>query len=405
MPSQDTRSVLARKIAAHSGLGLGVADMPPQLQIALTRAVRRAAAPLEGLAVTVDSVEVTLDADLQSATDALPDHGLIAATEDMDGRRGLMALEHTLVDALIEVQTTGRVEEAQGPPRTVTRIDEALCADFIDLLFSALAHEGNGIEGRTWPERIRYASRVQDRSQINLLLPASGYHLLLANVSAAGLKAGKLLVLLPTDPALVHRAPKGAEKTKQRPKNWEQEMLAALSSAPLALNAVLMRVFLPLSKVEALSDGDMIPFDRSDLSALSLEEDGGHVIARGKLGQAGGRRAVRLGEGDGSTAAGVAASQTGSFQAGPSPTAPMPPMGGEEFPGPMSTTPGGMPGEGPGDVAGGGPAPDLPGLPEMPGLPDLPDLPDIGSGSGSAMDNMGAGLSDMIGSGDDTAAM
>jgi flagellar motor switch protein FliM len=400
MPASDTRPILARKIAAHAGIGLGAADLPPQLEIALTRALRRAGAPLEGLAVSVESVEVGLEADLQAAIDALPDHGLIAATEDMDGRRGLMALEHSLVDALIEVQTTGRVEETQGPPRSVTRIDEALCADFIDLMFSALAHEGNGIVGRTWPERIRYASQVPDRSQINLLLPGAGYHLLQAKVKAAGLKEGKVLILLPTDPALARRAPKANEQAKQRPKSWEKDMLAALGSAPLALNAVLLRVHLPLSKVENLVDGDLIPFDPSDLSSLSLEEDGGHVIARGKLGQIGGRRAVRLGDGDGKggvAGAGFEASAGSSApptMAAPAP-APMPDAMGElggEMPADMA---GGMPADMPGAMPLGAAAPDPPGLPELPGLPDIGAGP--GPGSDPAMDGIGLAPLGMMG--------
>ncbi|MEJ6389031.1 FliM/FliN family flagellar motor switch protein [Gymnodinialimonas ulvae] len=299
MSAPDTRPVLARKIAAHSGVGMRPEELSAQLDVALSRAVRRAGAPMEGFGISLDGIDIGLDTNLQAAIDAFPDHGLIAATEDMEGRRGLLALEHTLVDALIEVQTTGRVEEGQGPPRAVTRIDEALCADFIDLMYGALAFEGNGINGRSWPERMRYGSRIKDRSQINLLLPARGYHLLQANVTAAGLKTGKLMILLPTDPALGRKNGKRPEAKPPRPDSWKADMLAALGPAPLALNAVLMRVDMPLAKVEALQDGDLIPFDRADLSAVTLESEGGHVFARGKLGQIGGRRAVRLADPNG----------------------------------------------------------------------------------------------------------
>lgn len=302
MSAPDTRPVLARKIEAHSGVGMRPEELSAQLEVALTRAVRRAGAPMEGFGISFEGIEIALNSDLQTAIDGFPDHGLIAATEDKDGRRGLLALEHTLVDALIEVQTTGRVEETQGAPRAVTRIDEALCTDFIDLMFGALAFEGNGINGRSWPERLRYGSRIKDRSQINLLLPARGYHLLQAQVTAAGQKTGKLMILLPTDPALARKNGKPPEAKPPRPTSWKADMLAALGPAPLALSAVLMRVDMPLAKVEALQDGDLIPFDRADLSAVTLESEGGHVFARGKLGQIGGRRAVRLGDADGAAA-------------------------------------------------------------------------------------------------------
>ncbi|MEX3014924.1 FliM/FliN family flagellar motor switch protein [Gymnodinialimonas hymeniacidonis] len=295
MPATDQRHVLARKIAAHAGVRHRPDDLVPALEAGLTRAVRRAAAPLDGLNVTLEAVTVTMQASLDSALEALPEHGLIAATEDRDGRRGLLALEHSLVDALIEVQTTGRVEDVQGPARPVTRIDEALCRDFIDLFFAGFAHETSAEAGRDWPERIAYASQIKDRGQINLLLPSKGFHLLHVNVNAAGLKSGRLLVLLPADPSLARRATQKSDaKPATRPDTWGSDVLAALGPAPLSLNAVLLRLHMPLSKVQDLKDGDLVPFDRSDLETVTLEDDNGHIFARGKLGQIGGRRAVRL---------------------------------------------------------------------------------------------------------------
>ena len=295
MTASPTRSALARKIAAHNGAGMQAADLLPQLETGLTRALRRAAAPLPGFNISVADVEITLAINLETAIGTLPETGLVAATEDGEGRRGLLALEHGLVDALIEVQTTGRVEQAQGPARAVTRIDEALCRDFIDLMFGAFAHEAKDIAGRDWPNRMSYGSRIGDRSQINLLLPAHGYHLLQATVTAGGLKSGKLAVLLPTDASLARQSATRAAAKPPRPETWADDMLAALGAAPLALDAVLLRMEMPLSAVEALIEGDLIRFDRADLGAVTLESGGGHVMARGKLGQVGGRRAVRLG--------------------------------------------------------------------------------------------------------------
>ncbi len=360
MPATDQRNVLARKIAAHAGVQQRPDDLVPALETGLTRSVRRAAAPLDGFSVALDAIEITMQADLDAALEALPEHGLIAATEDRDGRRGLLALEHSLVDALIEVQTTGRVEEVQGPPRPVTRIDEALCRDFIDLFFASLAHETGGVPGRDWSDRIVYGSQIKDRSQINLLLPAKGFHLLHATVSAAGLKSGRFLVLLPADPSLARRVSKKLEaKPPARPETWADDMLAALGPAPLALNAVLLRLHMPLSRVESLKDGDLVPFDRSDLEMVTLEDDKGHIFTRGKLGQIGGRRAVRLGRGrtkDGQ-ASEPAVSPVQSVP-GPAPVAQMPSANTASPGADNAPTAHGMI-EG-GDVSVGNPLPDLP---------------------------------------------
>ncbi len=378
MSESSPRSVLARKIAAHNGVGARPDNLVPALEAGLTRAVRRAGAPLDGLAVTVGKLDIALEASLDAALEALPEQGLVAATEDHEGRRGLLALEHSLVDALIEVQTTGRVEEVQGPPRRVTRIDEALCRDFIDLLFSAFAHETSGITGRDWPDRMGYGSQLKERSQINLLLPARGYHLLQVEVTAAGLKTGKLLILLPADPELARRTAKPAKATPPRPETWREDVLRALGQAPLALDAVLMRLHMPLSKVEALVDGDLIPFDHADLSSVTLEGDGAHVLARGKLGQMSGRRALRLASGKEAPKAGRPAQQA----VAKTPTMPNPeamagqnasdPAGLADIPGLGADVASGSAPDMQSNLGSGGMAGDGPPMDMASALPDLP---------------------------------
>lgn len=296
MSAPDTRSILARIVAAHKGAGPGQAGVVAGLQSGFSRAIRRAALPFSTMSAQVAEVTVAPHANLQDAVEALPEHGLLAAIEDEDGRRGLIALDHPLVDALIEVQTTGHVEDADLPPRAVTRIDEALCRDFLDMLFGAFAQETASNIGRDWPDRLIYGSIVMDRAQLNLLLPDRGYHLLKTSVTAAGRKTGEVVMLLPADPALARRhAANVAGGVKAEPVDWSKQMLSALGSAPMVLDAVLMRVTMPLGEVEALGVGDLVPFEHSDLSSVQLEAEGGHVFAKGALGQKSGKRAFRLG--------------------------------------------------------------------------------------------------------------
>lgn len=295
MSEPETRSVLARIVAAHLGVGPGQSELVPGLQVGLTRAIRRAALPFAALSPQVAVVNVTCDANLTEAITALPDNGLLAAIEDEEGRRGLIALDHSLVDALIEVQATGHVEDGDLPPRAVTRIDEALCRDFLDLMFGAFAQETAEIVSRDWSDRMSYGSCIKDRAQLNLLLPNRGYHLMKASVTMGGRKTGDLLVLLPSDHALARRRALAAPQAEAAPVDWSKKMLSVLGSAPMSLDAVLIRVTMPLGEVEALDEGELVPFDRSDLSTVTLEDDSGHVFARGSLGQLSGRRAVRLG--------------------------------------------------------------------------------------------------------------
>ena len=136
--------VLRRKIAAHARAPVVAPDPGPMAARGLGRALRHAATPFEGLGLMPGEIGVETGRDLDAAVAALPDHGLVAALEE-GGHRGLLALGPGLVDALVEVQTTGRVEAAELPPRPVTRIDEALARDFIDLALAAFARETGGI--------------------------------------------------------------------------------------------------------------------------------------------------------------------------------------------------------------------------------------------------------------------
>jgi flagellar motor switch protein FliM len=294
MPDPDTPSVISRIIAAHRGRGTGKSDLVPALQSGLTRAIRRAAMPYGTLTPAVAEVSVTPEATLSETVPGLPEHGLLAAIEDEDGRRGLFALDHPLVDSLIEVQATGHVEEAEQPPRAITRIDEALCRDFVDLVLGAFALETATQPNRDWPDRMSYGSCISERAQLNLLMPERGYHLLQAPVTMGGHKTGTLAVLLPADPAIARKHAAAATQ-EGAGEGWSERMLDVLGAAPMALDAVLLRVVMPLGKVEVLSEGDLIPFEHGDLGAVSLEDEGGHVFARGGLGQLSGRRAVRLG--------------------------------------------------------------------------------------------------------------
>lgn len=360
MSAPDTTPTLARIVAAHKGAGPGQADLVAGLRAGFSRAIRRAALPFPTLSAQVAEVAVSPHASLQDAIDALSEHGLLAAIEDEDGRRGLICVDHPLVDALIEVQTTGHVEDADLPPRAITRIDEALCRDFLDMLFGAFAQETASNVGRDWPDRMNYGSIVMERAQLNLLLPEKGYHLLKTSVTAAGRKTGEVMMLLPVDAVLARRhAAKAGGAVQAAPVDWSKQMLSALSAAPMVLDAVLMRVVMPLGKVEALGVGDLVPFEHSDLSSVQLEGEGGHVFAKGALGQQGGKRAFRL---SGDMGGGPTRAAATPQMAAPTPSATpvtamqptaMPPTSLPDLPSPAA--PAGLPA-----LAGGGFDPDAP---------------------------------------------
>ena len=289
-------SVLARIAAAHRRQAAAARDRSALLAPAWGRALRHAAVPFKGLDMAPRQAEVAEHVDLASALDALPEHGLIAVLEDRDGARGLIALSHGTLDALVEVQTTGRVDTRELPPRPVTRIDEALCRDFIDLCLAAFSRETQSVEDRDWPQRMNFGSRIADRRQLGLLLPERVYHVMSAELALGeeGVRGGRATLILPRtrDPV-----PRATAATGVAPEAWRVALEAAMAEARLGLDAILIRTTRTLREVEALGPGDLIGFEASDLASVCLETPEGKTVLRGRLGQIGGQRALRMTEG------------------------------------------------------------------------------------------------------------
>ena len=293
MPIPTELSALRRKIAAHARAPAPRPDARRLAGRGFGRALRHAATPFDGLGLAPGDITVDAGCDLDTAIAALPDYGLVAALEAEGGARGLLALAPGLVDALVEVQTTGRVEAADLPPRPVTRIDEALVRDFVDLALAAFARETLTADGRDWPDRMTYGSRVRDRSQITLLLPDMGYRVISADLAFAGVgRQARIVLILPSDPNLARAT--GPEKPRPLDPGWVAARARMIDALRLPLDVVLMRVNRPLSSVQGMAVGDILPFDMADLNEVALETGAGRVLAHGRLGQLGGRRALRL---------------------------------------------------------------------------------------------------------------
>jgi flagellar motor switch protein FliM len=286
--------VVARIIAAHGRQAAEARDRSGLLSAAWERALRHAAVPFKGLELSPDTTEVSEHSGRAPALGMLPETGLIAVLEDRDGARGLIALSHGALDALVEVQTTGRVDTRELPPRPVTRIDEALSRDFIDLSLAAFSRETETLEDRDWPLRMSFGSRIADRGQLTLLLPDRVYHVMSASVRLGeeGARNGTAVLVLPRT-----REPRPRALLREgaaAPEAWRAALEAAMAEARLGLDAVLVRTTRSLQEVEAIAPGDLIGFDPSDLAAVRLETPEGRTVLRGRLGQIGGQRALRM---------------------------------------------------------------------------------------------------------------
>lgn len=288
--------VLRRKIAAHARPAPEPPDGTAEAATGFTRALRHAAAPFEGLGLQAGAALARREAGLTAALAALPEAGLLAVIEAEGGARGLVALSPGMVDALVEVQTTGRVDAGELPPREVTRIDEALVREFLDFTLAAFAQETAELPGRDWPARLVHGSRVRDRGQVSLLLPEGRYLVLVADLGFEGVtrRASVVLLLPPEGAVAMPGSPAAATGPAPADPDWCRARQGMIDRMPLPLEAVLMRVTRPLAEVDRLAVGDLIPFGAGELAHVTLETGAGAAVLCGRLGQIGGRRALRL---------------------------------------------------------------------------------------------------------------
>ena len=268
-------------------------DRGTRAKRAFQRAVRRAGAPFPGLSPEPQKEEVNWGLPLGDLLTELPDGGLLIGLDAPQNGRGLCLLQQPLVDALIEVQTTGRVDRVQGPGRPVTKIDIALTRDFVELLLSAFAAELDGVSGVDWPRRLSFGGVLSDRRQLPLLMPDVGYHRFGADVALGeGAKSGSLLLAVPAaaDGAMTSEAAASANPDPA----WQAAFRRAVGQAEVPVGVILTRVRRNFAELEALAPGDLIGFDAAALTKVGLEDTAGQTIFRGRLGQQHGRRAMLM---------------------------------------------------------------------------------------------------------------
>ncbi|MBF9035629.1 hypothetical protein HKCCE2091_15380 [Rhodobacterales bacterium HKCCE2091] len=427
MAEPESKSVLARKCDLARSRGPRSAakvDHGPRPATALVRAVKRAGMAYEPLEAEPRDEAVLWDQTLAEVTAALPEGGLTVVLEGEDRVRGLMHLHQGLLDALIEVQTTGQVDSVEGQIRTATRIDGALSRDFIDLVLSAFDNEMEELGAAVLLPRLSFGTLLTDRRQLPLLLPEHGFHMFRANVNlAGGTRLAQILLALPGRPAPASEAAADPARTGQS--EWQRAFRQTVAQARVPFRTILFRTEIGMHRFLRLQAGDMIPFSVDALDGARLEDGNGRNVMRGRLGQSGGRRAVRLSVGavDGPHLSDPAASGRKQGARAGAATGGLPALG-DEAPAGAGGFAGGLDpapfGSGPGDTDGADDFPDpgtgLPplggdgggdpgaGLPPLgEGLPGGDGLPDLGGGlpplGGDGLPDLGGGLPPLGGEG------
>jgi flagellar motor switch protein FliM len=282
--------VLRRKIDRAR---LPQADGAPGADRGWRLALARAARDATGLELEIAAMAVTRIS-LAEVLELAPDRALVAVLTGPQDALGVLMLDPQVTAALIEMQTLGRLSAQPAPLRKPTRIDAAMVAGVIDRallgLDAALADEAD----RAWAGGFRYASHLPDARPLGLMLEDEGYRVLAAELrlGTSG-RGGRALLVLPATGRGDRPAPAidGAEASASQ---FAAALAARVQEADCRLDAVIGRLTLPIRQILALQPGEVLDLPQAALDAVALETLDGRSVARARLGQNRGMRALKI---------------------------------------------------------------------------------------------------------------
>ncbi|SNT17116.1 Type III flagellar switch regulator (C-ring) FliN C-term [Antarctobacter heliothermus] len=344
---------------------------------ALRRALSRTADVLWDLALVTQSVTVeTMDQD--DVVEALGKTDLLVLLDGPDGAIGIASVDCQVMTGVIEVQTIQQVTQMPvEDDRVLTQTDAAMLAPLLDGALGRLADTLTEHPLHSQLVGYRFGAMIEDSRAAGLLLEAAGYRSFRADIDLAlGRRRGVLTFFLPEC-----KPKRGAPGAVQGVGPHEER----LSRVPARLDAALARITLPLSKAEALKPGDVLNLPLDALSKVEVMAGHGHLVARGRLGQLNGLRAVRLTWPGGGAAPVAAANPAGAASAATAQA-----DKGASFDGPQPVSKAGLPVLS--DVPVGDPVADA-DLAED--LPDLPPMDFESNSGGFDFSDLGEDLGDI----------
>lgn len=282
MPSVQANSALkkmTRKSENHNSGGV---------LRALKRSVVQTAEALFRLKLEVASEQRSLIG-LSGFLGSAETDNLILVLEGQDGRRGACLLSLEFIQSIVEISTLGQVCSTPVVERQMTRTDAALVEPFIDSFLirleqgKSLGADANLIKG------YRFGASAQDYHNLGNLLDETEYSVFNLKFTPLGDRSRMCLTLaLPVDG-------KGQEPIDalEGVENWSTDISKVVRSAKLDVQVVAQSLRLPFDFVRSLSIGQMITLEKQSFTDVTLIS-GKMQIARGKLGQINGVRAIKI---------------------------------------------------------------------------------------------------------------
>lgn len=290
-------NAIRRKIAsARAEAQEGGPGADRNWRVALARAARdQMKLPLEVRSLALGR------AGLAEVLELPPDRALIAVLEGPEEGLGVLTIAPEVLQAMVEILTIGKVSTSTPPPaRRPTRTDAAMVAPMLDAALADLERSLEQEADLVWAGGWRYASFLDDPRPLGLMLEEFSYRVLQAELDLAdGARQGRVQLILPAEgrgrPPVRAGTSRAASDEAHSHRAFAEALAEEVEAVECRLEAVLIRLSMPLSRILALAVGDILPIANASLDRVSLEGLNGRSLAEGKLGQNRGMRALRLG--------------------------------------------------------------------------------------------------------------
>lgn len=281
--------MIRRKIdRARLPVAEGVSGVDRDWRLALARAAR----DMMGLELEVRRVTITR-ASLAEVLEIAPDHALVALLDGPDSGLGVLFMAPSVTSAMIEMQTIGRLSAQAPAPRKPTRIDAFMVAGLIDRALAGLEQNLASEADLIWAGGFRYASHLEDIRPLSLLLEDEPYRVLTTEIGLGAGRDGKIILVLPAE-GRGRRPVSDGDGAEDAGLHFTTALAEQVMHAGSVLDGVVGRLRLPLGRIMALQTGDVLALPAAALDAISLDTLEGRSIARARLGQNRGMRALKL---------------------------------------------------------------------------------------------------------------
>ncbi len=231
-----------------------------------------------------------LTADAASLPDLVAEGALVLLLAGPQAATGAIMLEPAIANGIVEAQTTGTIGVAEGPMRAMTRIDAALSVPLLDAALDRFASNLADGPDAHWSTGFASGEMLEAPRALRIALTEERYHVfrVALRLGEEG-RAGGMVMALP-----IKDAPTSCDSAAQDDAPVDPRWQDRILGAHIRLDTVLCRIELPLSQVLTLSPGDVLPVAADALRDVRIEAGTRRPVARGRLGQLGGRRALRL---------------------------------------------------------------------------------------------------------------